>query len=99
MKKLIFAAVVFTCAAQVAQAGTIERACLSSDRRAASRSLCNCIQRAADMTLTYRDQRTASKFFKDPHKAQEVRQSGGTSNEAFWRRYKAFGQTAQASCG
>jgi hypothetical protein len=99
MKKLIFAAVVLTVTAQIAQAGAIERACLNSDRRAATRSLCSCIQQVANMTLTNSDQRTASKFFKDPHKAQEVRQSSNSSNESFWRRYKAFGQTAQASCG
>ncbi|SNS21748.1 hypothetical protein [Tropicimonas sediminicola] len=82
-----------------AEAGsTIERACMSSNRRAASRPLCDCIQRVADQMLTRRDQRMAAKFFKDPHRAQEVRQSDRASDEAFWKRYKAFGTTAGNVC-
>lgn len=79
-------------------AGAMERACNQSDRRASSRTLCNCIQQVADFKLSKKDQRLASKFFKDPHKAQEIRQSDSSSHEAFWLRYKEFASTAGASC-
>lgn len=78
--------------------GTIERACMRSDRTA-SRDLCQCIQRVADQTLTRSDQRKGAKFFAKPHKAQEIRQSDNASNEAFWKKWKAFGNTAEAICG
>jgi hypothetical protein len=81
-----------------AQAGPIERACLAADRQAASRPLCDCIQQVADQTLTNADQRMAAKFFDDPHKAQEIRQSDNTRHEAFWLRYKEFGISAAALC-
>jgi len=81
-----------------ADAGIITRACLKADRKAASRRLCGCIQSAANKTLTKSDQRLASKFFKDPHKAQEIRQSDRASHEVFWKKYKKFGSTAEAYC-
>lgn len=81
-----------------AQANKIERACMKSDRKAANRQLCGCIQQVADMTLKSRDQSKAAKFFEDPHKAQELRQADGRANEAFWQRYKAFGATAEQFC-
>ena len=81
-----------------AAAGTIERACNKSDRSAASRELCSCIQEAADATLNNSDQRRAAKFFADPDKAQETRQSDSSSDESFWQRYKSFGQMAEAWC-
>lgn len=80
-------------------AGSIENACISSGRRAANHSTCSCIQRVADQLLTGSEQRLAATFFKDPHKAQEVRQSDSTSDEKFWRRYKQFGSVASSSCG
>lgn len=82
-----------------ASAGAIERACNSSDRKAANRSLCGCIQQVADLTLSNTDQRKAAAFFKDPQKAQDTRQSDNRSNEAFWKRYKAFGTSASRYCG
>ncbi len=84
--------------APAAEAARIERACLKSDRTAASAPLCGCIQRVADQILTRSDQRLAAKFFKDPQMAQDVRQSDRSNHEDFWRRYKAFGQTAQRVC-
>lgn len=80
-------------------AGVIERACNMSDRDAANRKICGCIQQVADLTLKNTDQRKAAKFFKDPDKAQETRQSDNLSNEAFWKRYKNFGATATEYCG
>lgn len=71
---------------------------MSSPRQSASFRLCGCIQRVADQTLTRSDQRIAAKFFSDPHRAQEIRQSNNVSHEAFWLRYKEFGATAAAAC-
>ncbi|ULB12701.1 hypothetical protein ORIO_23350 (plasmid) [Cereibacter azotoformans] len=82
-----------------AAGGPIERACLRSDRQAANASTCNCIQQVADMKLRSGDQRRAAKFFANPDEAQEVRFSGRSSDSAFWRRYKSFGEAAQAYCG
>ena len=76
----------------------IERACLKSDRGQGNRALCGCIQDAANLTLTSRDQRLAATFFADPHRAQEVRRSERRSDEAFWQRYRNFGQTAETFC-
>lgn len=81
----------------MAVAGPIERACLASDR-GGSRALCGCIQQAADMTLSGGDQRRAAKFFKDPEAAHATWTSQSKSDDAFWERYKSFGQTAEAYC-
>lgn len=85
--------------ASAALAGPIERACNKSDRKAANRSVCNCIQQAADSTLSNRDQRRAAGFFKSPEKAHKVWMSKTKSDDAFWDRYKAFGATAETLCG
>jgi hypothetical protein len=104
MKKTVLvlaASIAFTGPAMIptpAKAGAIERACNASDRKAATRALCGCIQQAADLTLKNSDQRKAAKFFKDPHKAQELRQADGRANEVFWKRYKNFGTTAAQHC-
>lgn len=76
----------------------IQNACMRSDRPAASRALCSCIQDAANMTLSTKDQRMAADFFADPHQAQVIRQSDRRSHELFWERYKRFGETAEAYC-
>jgi hypothetical protein len=80
-----------------AVAGPIEKACMASDR-GGNRSLCGCIQQAADMTLSGGDQRRAAKFFKDPEAAHATWVSQSSSDDAFWERYKSFGQTAEAYC-
>lgn len=79
-------------------AGPIERACLKSDRKGATRSLCNCVQQVADLTLDSGDQRLAASFFKDPHRAQVIRQSDNSGHERFWKRYKEFGSNAESYC-
>lgn len=81
-----------------AQAGAIQRACNASDRPAATAQLCRCIQQVADRDLSRSDQRRVSKFFRDPHLAQEVRMSDRSHDEAFWKRYKAYGENARKSC-
>lgn len=81
----------------MAQAGPIEKACNAADR-GGNRSLCGCIQQAADMTLSGGDQRRAAKFFKNPEAAHATWVSQSKSDDAFWDRYKSFGQTAEAYC-
>jgi len=98
MKQIFLASTLILSAAPAFAAGTIEKACVRSDRQAASRALCGCIQDVADLTLSGTDQRLAATFFKDPHKSQQIRQSDRRSNELFWQRYKSFGSTAEAYC-
>lgn len=98
MKRFLVAAAIVAFTTPLAYAGPIESACLRSERAAANRAVCGCIQQVADMTLRGSDQRKAAKFFKDPHKAQEVRQSTSRSDNEFWARYKSFGEAAQVFC-
>lgn len=98
MTKSILMASALALFAGAAMAGPIERACLKSDRKAVNRSICNCIQQAADMMLSGSDQRRAVGFFKDPDKAHKVWMSKTSSDDAFWERYKAFGAQAEALC-
>jgi hypothetical protein len=99
MRSVVFAAVAVSfCVPVMAMAGPIEKACLQSDRGGASRSMCNCIQQAADMTLRNGDQKRAARFFTNPDEAQRVRISDRSSDEAFWQRYKSFGETAETFC-
>ncbi len=96
---LLATAVVSTFAfTPAAQATVIERACNASDRKAATRTMCGCIQDAADMMLSSREQRKAAEFFSDPHKAQELRQSDSRYDERFWDNYKEFGAVAAKFC-
>ncbi len=81
-----------------AQAGPIERACNASDRDAANRAVCSCIQKIADSSLNAADQRRAAKFFNDPDRAHETWISQTRSDDAFWDRYKAFGAQAETYC-
>ena len=83
---------------QTVQAGPIERACLRSDRDAANRTICSCIQQVADMTLRGGDQRRAARFFSDPDLAHETWLSQRPADDDFWERYKNFGATAEAYC-
>ena len=78
--------------------GPISRACMSAGRAQASRARCGCVQAVADQSLSGSDQRRGAKFFDDPHRAQETRQSDNPGNEAFWLRWKAFGERAGRLC-
>lgn len=78
--------------------GPISSACMASDRRARSRALCGCIQAAADQTLSRSEQRRAVAFYKDPHSAQEIRQSDRANDERFWKAYRAYGDRAERLC-
>lgn len=90
-------AVILSAISGAAVAGPIQKACMASDR-GGDRTLCSCIQQAADMTLSGSDQRRAAKFFKDPEAAHVTWVSQKASDDAFWERYKSFGQTAEAYC-
>jgi hypothetical protein len=81
-----------------ASATQIERACLTSDRPGTSRVICGCIQDAANLTLSSKDQRLAASFFRNPEKSQDIRKSDTREHDAFWERYQNFGQTAEAFC-
>ena len=99
MKKLLliaFCAASLTAGAPVAEASQIKRACMASDREAATRARCSCIQSVADQALTRSDQKTVSKWFEDPHQAQQLKMSQTARDDALWDRYQNFGQMAQA---
>ena len=85
-------------AAPAAAGGLIERACLGSERSAANRELCACIQRVADATLSSGEQRRGAKFFAEPHLSQEVRASDRRADEEFWQHWTRFGATAAEHC-
>lgn len=91
-------ALVMTTAGGAALAGPISNACNQSSRSAANPSLCSCIQRVADQTLRSADQRRVATFFRDPDKAQDVRMSQRSADDAFWERYTRFGQKAEEIC-
>lgn len=95
---LVFMAFTVIGAEGAAASSLIERACLKHGRAGATKELCGCIQTVANRYLGRSDQRLAATFFKDPHKAQVIRQSDSTSHEAFWERYKAFGASAGEVC-
>lgn len=97
LNRFILAAATVALTAPFAVAGPISSACNKSERRA-SAALCGCIQQAADATLSRSDQRRAAQFFRDPHKAQEVRMSKSDRDNAFWARYRQFAATAEAYC-
>ena len=98
-KSSLLIGVLFTLAAPLASAEAIKNACLQSERAAGQRTLCSCIQDAANRTLTARDQKLAASFFKDPNRAQDIRQSNARRHEDFWDRYENFGQVAETYCG
>ncbi len=103
MKQLLIfalcAASIQALAPSATAAAQIQRACLASDRAAATRARCSCIQHVADQALTRKDQKTVAKWFTDPGKAQELKMSTSARDDALWERYQNFGQMAQALCG
>lgn len=80
------------------QAEQIRQACLESDRAKGQRKVCGCIQKAADRTLSARDQNKAARLFNDPEEVQRIRRSKRRADEAFWDRYEKFGLTASKYC-
>ncbi len=98
MLRPLFLSIVIIALTAPVQGGVIERACMSGGRDAANPNLCGCIQQVADLTLRNSEQRKAAGFFRDPHRAQEVRQSSRSADRKFWERYRAFGDAAQTYC-
>ena len=99
MRRFALLVALLVSAGSSAPAGNmISKACLKAARPGTTPALCACIQAVADRTLKRRDQRLAAGFFRDPHRAQVIRQSPRRSHEEFWRRYKAFGAEAEQSC-
>jgi hypothetical protein len=78
--------------------GPISAACKSAGRKQATRSRCGCVQAVANQSLSRSEQIRGAAFFKDPQKAQDLRQSGGSANERFWKKWKAYGQEAARIC-
>lgn len=98
LNRLVIAAAAVVLTAPLAMAGPIDSACVRSDRARGNAPLCGCIQQVANQTLSRSDQRRAADFFRNPHKAQEVRMSKRDADNAFWSRYKRFAGTAEAYC-
>ena len=82
----------------VAEAGPIKRACMKSDRSAASRELCSCIEKVARPMFSRSEERRIARFFKNPDLTQEVRASSRASDERFWEKYQRWGELAEARC-
>lgn len=98
MRELVLALAVLMAGTGVSAAGeAIEAACRSLGNTA-SFALCSCIQDVADATLVGAEQRRAATFFRDPERAQKLRQSVLQSNATFWERYEHFAMTAQLLC-
>lgn len=98
MQKFLIAGGFVLLSSVAAFAAPIENACNSSERAKGDRGLCNCIQQAADRTLSRSEQRRAARFFSNPDEAQQVRMSKSGSDNEFWKRYRAFGEMAEAFC-
>ena len=79
-------------------AGALEQACNAAPQQGGNRNLCGCIQQVANLTLNGREQKLAAGFFKDPQKAQVMRQSARRRDETFWQKYLAFGESAALYC-
>jgi len=82
-----------------AHANPIERACLGSERAAANRALCTCVGQVAERMLTGRQMRQGARFFNDPQRAQDMRQSDRRHHEEMWQAWRRFGEAAEATCG
>jgi hypothetical protein len=78
--------------------GSVGQACLASGRDAASRVLCACVQGVAAQTLSSADQDRVARFMGNPELAERMRSDDGRAAEAFWERYQAFADAAEASC-
>ena len=78
--------------------GEVGKACINGGRSAANARLCSCVQQAANQTLNGSEQIRAATFFADPQRAQDTRQSDNSASEAFWRRYRAYANSAEQAC-
>ena len=90
LNRFVIAAAAIVMTTPLAMAGPIDSACVRSDRARGNAPLCGCIQQVANQTLSRSDQRQAAQFFREPHRAQEVRTSKRDADNAFWARYRNF---------
>ncbi len=95
---LVLATSLVLTSAPIAQAGTLERACLKAGRDGASRVFCGCIDDIARPIFSRSEMRRIAKFFKEPHLSQELRQSSRRSDERLWGRYKLWGTAVENQC-
>lgn len=96
---LLFAASLALAAPAPALAGSeIARACRATDRPAATRALCSCLQGVADTMLTRAERRRVAHLLGAPHLSQEVRASDKPADARFWTRYRAYGEAAHEAC-
>lgn len=84
--------------AMEARANPIERACVQSPRGAADPAMCGCIGSAARRTLTAGQMRIGARFFDDPDRAQEIRQSDRRQHEVMWQAWRNFTEVAERMC-
>lgn len=78
--------------------GPIYSACLNAGRKAATQSRCGCVQWVADQELTAAQQRRGAGYFRNQQGLQDTRQSDNPASEAFWKAWKAYGQSASRQC-
>jgi len=98
MRVVIGAAVAVCVSMSGAHAGgLIEKACLGTGGLRL-KSVCSCMQQAADMTLAPSDQRRAASFFLNPSAAQAVSVSTSRKDQDFWRRYTLFTKASHEAC-
>lgn len=78
--------------------GPISNACIASDRKSRSRALCGCIQGSGGPDAEPVRPAPRGAFYRDPHKAREIRQSDRSRDESFWKAYRAYGERAERLC-
>lgn len=78
--------------------GPIASACRAAGRKEASRARCGCVQAVANRSLSSSEQQRGVPFFNNPQRSQDVRQSGNSSNERFWKKWKTFSTQAGRMC-
>lgn len=78
--------------------GPIESACRAVQEDAKATAQCGCVQAVANLTLSPAAQRRGAAFFKDPQRAQDIRQSSSALNAAFWEEWAAYGAQAETLC-
>jgi len=79
--------------------GAVAKACVASDRRAATAQRCSCVQSVAARELSRSDQNRLVSFFEDPEEANDIKINDSRSADAFWERYRAFTSVARQQCG
>ncbi len=97
--KLIYPALAaaFLAVPTIANANPIERACNASSRNV-PRAVCSCIGQAADSALSRGQMRIGARWFDDPQRAQDTRQSNRSRDEAMWQAWRTFSSLAEQRC-